>query len=234
MKWVRDASKKFPERPYYDMDELDFECEGQVTSFLQAKHGVANFPISTDDLTVLVEGEVADLDLGVDLSNEGENVEGLTDFLPDSKPRVRISDKLMLPSMYNRLRTTLTHELGHVKFHSFLWAFGQQPLLAITMQNHCPRCKRGTILNANKVDWMEWQAGYASGAYLMPITHLKHVVQGVLHSAKWEGPVSVASTLAGELVSQVTDAFQVSADAARVRLIKCEFLTEEALPEKLI
>ncbi len=54
-------------------------------------------------------------------------MEGVTDFCPGEKPTVRIAHQLSEePRRENRLRTTLTHEYGHVKFHAFLWAV-QQP-----------------------------------------------------------------------------------------------------------
>ncbi len=234
MRWVYDTSRRFSQRPYYKRDELDLECEKTISSFLIDKYGSVRYPISTSDLTVLIERDVADLDLGVDLSNEGESVDGLTDFIPKSKPKVRISDRLVASYLENRLRTTLAHELGHVKYHSFLFSFEQPVLPIFQQQQHSPRCKRETILFADQVDWMEWQAGYASGAYLMPITHLKRLAHAELASANCEGPVSIGSPLANQLIAKVMKAFRVSEDAARVRLVKCEIVVCEALPVKII
>jgi len=122
MKWVADSSGRFAWRPHYDQEELDRECEGLVSGFLLAKNGVTGFPVSTDDLAVLVEQSTSDLDLYADLSGLGEDVEGITDYFHDSKPAVRITRKLSRPEAgEQRLRTTLAHEYGHVKFHSFLW-----------------------------------------------------------------------------------------------------------------
>jgi hypothetical protein len=66
MKWVPDRSGRFPERPYYAPDELDTECEQFITEFLRARHGRVEFPITTDDLTVLLESAVVDLDMYAD------------------------------------------------------------------------------------------------------------------------------------------------------------------------
>src|ERR1700681_3122034 len=48
-------------------------------------------------------------------------VEGITDFFPGKRPKVRIARHLVEDErMANRLRTTLTHELGQLKFHAFM------------------------------------------------------------------------------------------------------------------
>lgn len=223
MKWVKDNTRRFSDRPFYEDEELDSLCETQVSSFLRAKYGRVVFPISTEDLTVLIEQVTLDLDLYADLTAEGENVDGMTDFLPGSKPRVRISEHLSTnPAYHNRLRTTLTHELGHVKLQAFLFPFDQPQLFESSRDNRSPRCKRETILYAGQVDWMEWQAGYASGAYLMPKTHVREIVAKVPVA----GTISASSTVGGKLVAEIQSQFQVSEEAARVRLLKLGYLSD--------
>src|ERR1700694_5925641 len=118
MKWVKDRTSRFSLRPHYLPAELDSECEKLISDFLYQRHGRIGYPVSTDDLTVLIETLTSDLDLYSDLSNEEGEVEGVTDFFSGRRPMVRISRHLTLdPGMNNRFRTTLTHELGHVKFH---------------------------------------------------------------------------------------------------------------------
>ena len=119
MKWVRDNSGRFRERPHYHPDELEQLCEDTMTRFLWDRHGRVAFPASTEDLTVLLEREVDDLDNGCVLE---DGVDGLTDFFPRRKPHVKIASRLQAPNYENRLRTTLTHECGHVLVHGFLFA----------------------------------------------------------------------------------------------------------------
>jgi len=102
--------------PHYLPEELDEECERIIMEFLKQKYGSADFPIGTDDLTVLIE-QKADLDSYADLSHEEGDVEGVTEFTPGQRPVVKIADRLNVPNMENRLRTTLTHEWGHVHLH---------------------------------------------------------------------------------------------------------------------
>ncbi len=122
MKWVPDSTGRFPVRPQYGRSELDAECERGVNGFLHAKYGNASFPISTDDLTVMLEQVTSDVDLYADLTYLGEDVEGVTEFSPGKRPSVRISQKLSLDAnSRGRLRTTLAHECAHARLHAFLW-----------------------------------------------------------------------------------------------------------------
>ncbi len=94
-------------------------------------YGDIILPIPTDVITKLIERNTQYLDLYADLSKEeGSNVEGVTDFYPGDKPIVRIAKALSEGiNRGHRLRTTLTHEYGHVKFHDYLYQFSSVPTL---------------------------------------------------------------------------------------------------------
>jgi hypothetical protein len=148
MKWVKDKTGRFGQRPHYLPEELDVECEQAIVPFLRERHGRAEFPISTDDLTVLIESAVDDLDLFADLSKEEGEVEGVTDFFRGKRPKVRISRALSEAAyMENRLRTTLTHEFAHVRFHGFMFEIGPAtlPLFPVKVESHSNRCKREKV-----------------------------------------------------------------------------------------
>lgn len=68
VKMIRDLTGRFAQRPYYLAGELDRECEQIVAAFLTARHGKVRLPITTDELSLLIELEGADLDSCVDLS----------------------------------------------------------------------------------------------------------------------------------------------------------------------
>ena len=124
MKWLKDSTGRFPERPYYDAGELDDLSEELIINFLHDRYGCVSFPVSTEDLTVLIESETSDLDQYADLTLEGDDVEGVTLFFPDRKPVIKIAEGLAATGYReHRLRTTLTHEFVHVKMHSSLWRF---------------------------------------------------------------------------------------------------------------
>src|SRR5687767_9463227 len=102
MKWVRDTTGRLPGRPHYTPEELDRECE----ALLASRRAPAIYPLTTDDLTVLLEAHTSDLDLYADLSADGPGVEGVTEFASEGKPRVRISAALSeSPRSAHRLRT---------------------------------------------------------------------------------------------------------------------------------
>lgn len=242
MKWVADQSGRFRLRPYYDREELDFECERIVSRFLERKYGVCCYPISTDDLTVMIEEDTSDLDLFADLSGLGEDVEGLTDFFPDRKPAVKISADLSVDDRReHRLRTTLAHEYGHVKFHTFMWELNrwENPESTVICTgkysrlygkfNHPlpkinPICKSSRIIDAPFEDWMEWQASYACGAFLMPLAPVNKLAEEYLKRYSDRCWLPSDTDKAVELTDLVAESFDVSTDAARVRLQKLGFL----------
>lgn len=210
-KIIRDTTGKFRQRPHYEQGELDIECEKIICEFLRSIYGKIEFPITTDDITKLIEKHTSDFDQYADLSEYGENVEGLTEFFPKGKPKVSVTARLSEASNYeNRFRTTMTHELGHVIFHDYLYKMELIETGAASIQI----CKRDDIISKSKYagsrDWMEWQAGYACGAFLMPASHLRKTVDNyrAAYGLDAEG-----------LIEAVMTGFQVSKDAARVRLI---------------
>jgi hypothetical protein len=266
MKWVVDTSGRFQFRPYYEAEELDAECERMVASYQEARYGAHHFPISTDDLTVMVEQDTSDLDLYADLTREGEDVEGLTDFFARKKPAVRISQQLSTdPARSQRLRTTLAHEYGHVRFHKFLWdttlphnpqasftkklsrqrqqfqrfrtslAAGDRPTARPSVSytpsprpprkrfSTGPRCHRTFIFDAPVFDWMEWQASYVCGAILMPASPLRMMINPVTTSP---APLAPGPAPAGELIDRISTYFDVSPEAAQVRLLRLGIIKE--------
>lgn len=233
MRYVKDTTGRFPMRPHYEQAELDRECEKILSTFFGGRIPI---PIKTDSLASLIERDTSDFDPGADLSVYGPDVEGVTEFLPPRKPRVRIVAELAYDEVrQNRYRTTLTHEYGHVHFHGHLFAeprgldlFGSAP-----PKGGQKVCKRDSIISVRKTDWMEWQAGYVCGALLMPITALRRVVASHQERHKLFGPIAERSTDAARLIDVIRSEFQVSADAARVRLIRLSHLQPEVQDRSL-
>lgn len=230
VRMIPDNTGRFWKRPYYHSEELDVECEEIISRFLHKLHGRVGYPVSTDDLTKLIERDAEDLDMYADLAVFGSDVEGMTEFRPGGKPRVRISRRLSSdPRLENRLRTTLAHEYGHVHFHAPLWAERGDgaDLFPEETGEWAPEtgyCKHETLLDAPWSDWMEWQAGYVCGALLMPRKALAGVVDGYLTDRGIDGVVPVASAHGRWLVARVARGFEVSREAARVRLVKLDYL----------
>lgn len=229
MRHVPDTTGRFRLRPHYPPGDLDYECEAIITSFMRELSGEFTLPIPTDILTKLIERDAQYLDLYADLTGEeGTNVEGVTDFRPGSKPIVRVASSLSEGSNRgHRLRTTLTHEYGHVKFHNYLYQDDDPTdgLFPDAFEKKPAKCKRETMLDAPVVDWMEWQAGYVCGAVLMPFTYLKKLVAEYRKENDLVGSITAGAKEGLILMATVADTFDVSQEAARVRMLKLNYLT---------
>ncbi|MBI2407565.1 MAG: ImmA/IrrE family metallo-endopeptidase [Gemmatimonadetes bacterium] len=233
MKYVRDLTGRFHQRPLFEREELDAICERALIDHLSECDTRLEYPVSTELLQTLIEAHAGKLDLFADLSGEGDDVEGVTDFLKGQKPRVRISSDLSNDVRREvRLRTTLGHEFGHVHLHDALFQahvsapdlFGDRTVGArqspksVATQESLARCKRETIVGARDTDWMEWQAGYVCGALLMPRKELRGIVHAAMRKAGQIDELEIGSELGRALVAEVAQRFFVSAEAARVRL----------------
>jgi Zn-dependent peptidase ImmA (M78 family) len=94
-------------------------------------------------------------------------------------------------------------------------------------------CKRDSMLDAAQTDWMEWQAGYVCGAILMPKNAVLTLCRRFAEDHGLFGAVSLQAAAGADLIAQVVSAFKVSADAARVRLLKLNLVTEAAPNQSL-
>jgi hypothetical protein len=66
--------------------------------------------------------------------------------------------------------------------------------------------------------WMERQARYISGGFLMPKTRVWRLAQKLADTKRWELPIPADSQQSIYLAEHVVIAFHVSSVAARVRL----------------
>lgn len=200
VRYIRDTTGRFPERPFYEQGELDQECENIIVNFLHSIYREVRFPVETEDLKKLIERDADNLDCYADLSEYGSDVEGVTEFEPGQKPAVKIAAVLTEDERReNRLRTTLTHEYGHVHFHAYLYTVNlAQGRLFQRADKHI--CKRNTMLDAPQSDWMEWQAGYVCGALLIPASYIRRLVGDFLTERNHFGPVAPDSQNGFDLI----------------------------------
>ncbi|HEY1292146.1 MAG TPA: ImmA/IrrE family metallo-endopeptidase [Chloroflexota bacterium] len=216
MRWLRDATGRFPRRPHYDASELEDVSADLLSELRQLRHTGCTV-VSTDDLSVLIEHHAADLDLFADLPAE---FDGVTDFSKDARPRVRVAARLSSHSRFeHRLRTTLAHELTHVVLHNFIWWLSPTPTpdpgVAFDPERLSPRC----AMRARAVDWMEWQANYCAGALLVPASEVCAPPEPV-----WERSITGRA-----LIRAVQERFEVSAQVATIRLRQLGRLSERPL-----
>jgi Zn-dependent peptidase ImmA (M78 family) len=221
MIWKPDYTGRFPQRPHWELEELEHRCEEIVAPFLEARYGQAPVRVPTDALTVLIERAAEELDLHADLvaDNENEEIHGVTWFFPGAKPKVQINRKLRREfRRANRYRTTLAHEYGHLLLHAWLYDHFQDEL----KNQESLRCYSRTVQASidRLTDWMEWQAGYICGALLMPKRSVDLLAGAFGKERGVSVPLKVDSMDAHALTKRLTDLFDVSRDAARVRLLK--------------
>jgi hypothetical protein len=226
MKWVWDITHRFRMRPHFSTEELNAQCEALLTDFLQKQHGKVELPVRTADLLALLERETCRLDLASDFALENAQVEGLTEFRRGRKPIVRIAARLSAtPLLEHRLRATLAHAYGHVRFHDFLFQTADASSLSLFQdfpsalpQAH--RCRRDSILPLDDRDWMEWQAGFVCGAILMPLAPLILHVRNFRHARDLDHAALSDHSLDGvALIREIADRFQTSWESARIRLL---------------
>ena len=114
-------------------------------------------------------------------------------------------------------------------YHTYLWDLVDHKsgdLFSHRHEAHGNVCKRDSMLNAPYTDWMEWQAGYVCGAVLMPISALTSTVRDHLDREGQNAPLACNTPEAARLIDAVVRQFQVSREAARVRLLKLKFLSD--------
>ncbi len=219
MKMVRDRTGRFPERPHWEIWELEQKCEESITSFLRHRYGFERIPAPTEALTEIIERDGADFDVKPNLSDHRYEVFGYTEFQRGKKPIVTIARELWdQRHRNNRLRMTLGHEYGHVLLHTWLYdKYGPAggPEL----------CYWQSLLpTEGVVDWMEWQAGYAGAALLMPGSFVRRAVAAFFRDCKEEPPARKGSATASALCERIALAFEVSDQAAMVRLAKLGYI----------
>jgi IrrE N-terminal-like domain len=232
MKWVPDTSGRFAERPHYEPDELDSECEAIVECFLLNRHGEIGYPISTDDLILMLEKRSESLDLYADLGHP--DTWGETLFVAGKKPKVKIAKRLSENELFeNPLRTTITHEFSHIHLHGFLFEMKTSEENLFTSQGSMHGkpsvCRRTQIQSPAIYDWLEWQAAYASGALLMPKRSVLNVVHGFRSRLRMEiDAIEIGTPEGSQLVEEMSNRFKVSREAAEVRLAKLGCVARES------
>jgi len=222
------------QRIWYESDEIEAIAEDELR-----RAGLMPPPDDpVTDLERLIEGHLnAQLDQYAQLP---EGVLGVTQFDARRHPVVSISSALTeaaeedppRPGQVGRWRATLAHEAGHIFLHRYLFDPDMAPLPS---RRQDPTAADGTAVmrclhrDVNDVsthdwgrisrrrDWREVQANRSMAALLMPARTFKDVAFDQMSklglSSLPSGPAS-ADTLA----AAVADVFQVSKQAALIRL----------------
>ena len=212
---------------FHPTKRMEFKAEDAVLSHIRSRRSTDLFPVTTDDLTTLLERHVEELDIYADLSPYGSGVEGLTIFLPSRRPIVKVACALSESRNENRLRSTLAHEYGHVVLHDPLFQRKAQDSLFDARSEFLQVSYRDGYSAPSGGDLFEYQAWFMCGALLMPLTELELRVQQLAERESSYSAIWQHSELGQAAIAHVADAFSVSEILARIRLIKAGLITEE-------
>jgi Zn-dependent peptidase ImmA (M78 family) len=220
MRMVRDRSGRFPQRPHWAIGELERKCEEAIIGLLIQRYGFERIAVPTEALMELVHWLGADLLFQDQLSDHKYDIFGYTDFR-EKQPLVVIATELMEQHRRNnRLRMTLAHECSHVLLHTWLYArYG-----AACSQQVC--YWKDLLPHERVTDWMEWQAGYGGGGLLMPESFIRRTVAAYCRERRVEGPFKKSSPAGATLIDRAALTFEVSTEAAMVRLAKLAYLID--------
>ena len=211
---------------YLKTDVLDRRCEGIMLEFMNRRSGGYRLPIPTDELIRLLEERAEKVDTYADLP---EGIHGQTLLFYDRRPIVKIAESIYQTRSDHRVRTTAGHEFGHVWLHAPLWReAGTSLSLGIGQGSKGAvwNCHRDSIVNAAKTDWVEWQAGWVSGAILMPASVLRAWAAEYAAEFGTNSPFAVNSPAGIVLIKRVAGECDVSLLAAQVRLSKLRLVVE--------
>ena len=212
-------------RLYLRTDVLDKRCEGIIREFMDRRSGGYRLPIPTDELIRLLEERAGEVDTYASLP---EGIHGQTTLFYHRKPIVKIAESIYKTRSDHRVRTTACHEFGHVWLHGPLWreAGAKRAAGAGPVWN----CYRENIISAPESDWTEWQAGWVSGAILMPASALRAWAAACAEKFGAKLPFPSKSPAGMELIKLVTERCDVSISAAKVRLSKLRPIIEDSSP----
>lgn len=191
------------------------------------------FPVTTDDLTTLLEEHVEQLDLYDDLSTYGSGVEGLTLFSFGKKPTVRIAPELSEATNKNRLKSTLAHELGHVILHDPMFQSRSQGGLFDASATAYQVSYRDGDSSASQTDLYEYQAWFFCRALLMPSSEVGRLIQERRNQTDHIADIWHESAVGHEIVRGLALHFGVSEALARIHLVKTGALSKDAPPPSL-
>ena len=213
-------------RLYYTDEEIERICEDELDR--AGLRPTLAAPVT--NLEQLIESHLkASLDQYADLPAD---VLGMTQFIPGERPAVSINAELSAatdentaaPGLVGRWRATMAHETAHILLHRYLFEpdldqlqLFPTPDSVVANQDRLMRCLKRDIGEATTSDWREVQANRGMAALLMPRTLFKRVTFQTM-SAAGVVEVMIGSAAAQALAAEVAAVFQVSKQAAAIRL----------------
>lgn len=217
--WIKDSTRRFKLRPLFKESEIEEEARSSLKKLCSRLAIEVSYPLSDDALVLLIESLTDEFDQYADMTEIDGEVDGFTEFSPHKLPNVYVNADLTMNGNRNRKRMTVAHEAGHVVLHRGLYSQDQRQLDLINIEENIPiYCRQNEILNG--VDWREWQASFFAGSLLMP----KQLLSDLIDASYRSHPPIDGSAEAIALRNLVASHFDVSRDAARVRLVQARMV----------
>jgi Zn-dependent peptidase ImmA (M78 family) len=220
--WGKDFTGRFASRPFYTQDYIENKAFEVLHRCGTASGQTLTHPLEDESLELLVEFLTDNFDQAADTASYGVDIDGFTVFARHGKPSVVLNQDLLNSTYRLRRRFTIGHELGHVVLHQPLYERDDRQLDLLVQKELVPvYCAKQDI--ERSVDWCEWQAGHFGGALLMP----KRLVHQRLadRDSNLVNPVRAGTLGAERVMSVAAEIFDVSRDAARVRLSSLGIIT---------
>ena len=222
------------QRIWYESDEIERIAEDE----LRRANLMPSVSEPVTDLERFIEGYLkVELDQYAELP---EGVLGLTEFRTARRPAVSINSKLTEatevdppnPGLVGRWRATLAHEATHVLLHRYLFdpeiaqLGGGHAVDTPVKRSGLMRCLHRDVTPVSTDDWArvrrhggwrEIQANRGMAALLMPSRLFKRVVFHQM-TGLGLGSVPAGSTAAETMAGAMAEFFNVSKQAAMIRL----------------
>lgn len=183
------------------------------------------------------------LALEADYVDLPDGVMGRTLFRGDGRAEIQVSRALADAAEDNqtarrRLRTTLGHETGHVACHQHLFVADTETIDLFALRDrdasrHAVLCREGAVGRMRyHGHWWEYQANQCMAALLLPRWLLGPRVDAVLRAHDLPSFAEAIRTgVAGELIQELCDQFDVSQEAMFYRLQAFGHVPNVAQPE---
>jgi hypothetical protein len=206
MRESRDPSGRMPSRLWYEESEIDLIMDDAFKA--------AGCPRLSDAGAVDVD---AFIELHLKITPEyvtlPDGVFGASDFHPNGKVKMRISDVLSQraadqePGAEHFIRTTMAHEAAHVLLHRSMFLSQTESLFG-TPAPQTELCRDvGPVLGYSG-EWWEWQANRGMGALLMPYIDMRRLLRSNRSEIESAEPA---------FVDHIAHAYSVSTQVVRYR-----------------
>jgi hypothetical protein len=206
----------------------------------QALRNAGLFP-NEQQMVVDIERFIQELGVRMDQhARLQSSILGMTEFFANGPPRISVNrdltgamdDDQTALGIRGRWRATVAHEGAHVLLHRALFEVDQNQAKLFNLEERreperLMRClKRNVLFRGTVSDWREVQANKAMAALLMPQTVFRATAANAIERLALDSADLVAgSKVAGILATTMSEAFEVSRQAAGIRLQTLQILS---------